>query len=150
MQELTIITGRLGANAEIKETNGQKYVKMLMVCDRGHYDTHGNWVDVAMWYNVTLWREIKIDRFKKGAVVTAYGMLTPKLYKDKEGNTKIDLSLRADNIKLLVKAAGETTTENNTAPPSTTPPQPAADSFDAMVQKAVSEKNQLPDDDLPF
>lgn len=147
MQELTIITGRLGADAKIQETNGQKYIKLLVACDRGHYDTSGNWVDQVMWYNVTLWREIKIDRLKKGALVTAYGTLSPKLYKDKEGTTKIDMSLRADSIRLLVKAAGDSSAESNTAP-APTPSAPPAVAQPVSEYAATSSKEI--EDDLPF
>lgn len=147
MYELTIITGRLGTDAKIQETNGQKYVKLLIACDRGHYDTAGNWVDHTMWYNVTLWRETKIDRLKKGALVTASGTLSPKLYRDKDNNTKIDMSLRADTIRLLVKAAGDSTTNSNPIPSAQPTPAPV---IAAPVSEYAATSSKDIEDDLPF
>lgn len=112
MFQQTTLVGRMGRDAEKKEVNSQKLVEFSIAVDNGYYDQSGEWIDRTNWYNCALWRDAKIDRLKKGAIVFVQGFLAPRIYTNHAGQPTIDLSLRVDTYRILHKAPEEQAQHN--------------------------------------
>lgn len=129
----TTIIGRLGRDPETKQTNGQTFVKLNIAVDNGYFDQTANqWVDRTAWYNCTIWREVKSTKMKKGAIVLVTGQLTPKIYRNNDGVSVIDMAMKVESYRVIVGTANENNSNS---------PVPNSDS---------SSESNSQKDDLPF
>lgn len=94
---LAIITGKLGADAEQKTINGRDYLR-LSVADRQR-DGSTLWVSVFTRYS-----EKMGEYLRKGAAITAIGNLTTGVYTAKDGTTKTDATIWANDITIAAFA----------------------------------------------
>jgi single-stranded DNA-binding protein len=102
MLHKTIIIGTLGRDVEIKEVNGKPLAQFDVVVDGGYYDKqNGAWVDRPIWYKCTCWKEVKPDRFKKGAKVYFEGEPKPSAYINKSLEPTVDNALAVHHYKIL-------------------------------------------------
>lgn len=132
---LTInLIGNLGADAQIKESNGRKFLSFNVAhtekfTQQGQVISRTQWVSVAMNH----YSDKLIPYLVRGAKVYVYGKLNTNIWYDKNKVANVSLNVMADNVELC-GLKSENTTVANAAP--------------ATVQKQV-KKNDAPSD-LPF
>lgn len=115
LQQLTII-GRLGKDADKGNTNNQPFVRLNVAVDTGYFDKANNqWVERTSWWNCTLWKDISVDRYKKGAIVMVQGTPLPSIYTGQDGVTRIDLKMKAEIFRILVKSPSDNSTAAETS-----------------------------------
>ncbi len=94
-----LIAGHLGADPEERFTATGKKVVTLRLAAR----TRQGGKDETIWYRVNIWGD-RFDRMlpylKKGSGIIVMGELSkPETYVDKEGNTRVSLTVSAETIK---------------------------------------------------
>lgn len=132
---LTInLIGNLGADAQIKESNGRKFLSFNVAhtekfTQQGQVISRTQWVSVAMNH----YSDKLIPYLVRGAKVYVYGKLNTNIWYDKNKIANVSLNVMADNVELC-GLKSETTTATNATP--------------NPEQKQV-KKNDAPSD-LPF
>lgn len=132
---LTInLIGNLGADAQIKESNGRKFLSFNVAhtekfTQQGQVISRTQWVSVAMNH----YSEKLIPYLVRGAKVYVYGKLNTNIWYDRNKVANVSLNVMADNVELC-GLKSETTTATNATP--------------NPEQKQV-KKNDAPSD-LPF
>ena len=101
MQNITTI-GRLGADPESKQA-GNSNVTELRLAVSGGKDRDGN--DQTTWYRVSVWGkqgEAISGRVGKGGRVMVMGrLMPPKIYRSKNGDPGLDLTINADTVRII-------------------------------------------------
>ncbi|NGX54144.1 MAG: Single-stranded DNA-binding protein [Chlamydiae bacterium] len=93
------IAGHLGADAEERFTaTGKRVVSLRIACK-----VRQGGKDDTIWWRVNIWND-RFDKMipylRKGSGVIVIGeMSKPETYVDKEGNTRVSLTLSAESIK---------------------------------------------------
>lgn len=93
------ITGRLGADCELRQTQkGTKVAQFTVAEDRGYGDRKETiWVKCALFGE----RAEKIAPYlTKGTMVEAWGQISASAFKGKDGNPRASLDLNVQEIKL--------------------------------------------------
>lgn len=102
------VIGHLGADAEVKEIRGKKYVAFSVAHKKYHRDNEGNKTETTQWINV-LWfgdgHGIQ-PLLKKGSKVFVRGHQNVHSYTDRSGNTQISISVSASEVVLCSLAQG--------------------------------------------
>ncbi len=128
-----ILVGNLGKDPEVRYLdNGVAVANFSLATTENYKNKAGERVSQAEWHNVVLWRglaEVAEKYLKKGASVYIEGKIKTRKWEDKEGNTRYNTEILADNMTML---GGKQSQQENVAP------TPAADT---TADKA---------DDLPF
>ena len=94
-----LIAGHLGADPEVRFTNGgQKVTTLRLACN-----SRKSGKEETMWWRVTIWGE-QFDRLmphlKKGSSLIVTGeMSKPEIYTDREGKPQLSLNMTASNIQ---------------------------------------------------
>lgn len=125
------IIGTIGADAEVKEFSGKKYVSLSVACNDYVKDQQGNRTETTTWVSVLWYGDGGglLPYLKKGAKVFIRGNLKAKAYTDKQGAAQASININAFEVQLCgFKSDGNS---NTTAQATTT--------------KASSQN-----DDLPF
>ncbi|MCU0349911.1 MAG: single-stranded DNA-binding protein [Flavobacterium sp.] len=102
MQELMII-GNLGKDAEIKGTNGNEFMVFTVAVTEKYKDLEGVQKEKTNWYDCINKKTDLAKFIKKGEKILVRGKLQVSLYKDKEGNTKVNLSIQSNYLEFLSK-----------------------------------------------
>ena len=140
------ITGRLGADSEIKTSNkGNQFVTMRIASN-----DFVNGENVTTWVRV-LWsgeRAVKMqEHMKKGSLVSVRGTLRASLYDTKSGEKAISYDLFADRVDFVSSGSGATQSNEAVAETGTfkrqEPQAVAAPSVETVPSTST-------DDDLPF
>ncbi len=128
-----ILVGNLGKDPEVRYLdNGVAVANFSLATTENYKNKAGERVSQTEWHNIVLWRglaEVAEKYLKKGASVYIEGKIKTRKWEDKEGNTRYNTEILADNMTML---GGKPSQENNAPYP------PAADT---TADKA---------DDLPF
>ncbi len=128
-----ILVGNLGKDPEVRYLdNGVAVANFSLATTENYKNKAGERVSQTEWHNIVLWRglaEVAEKYLKKGASVYIEGKIKTRKWEDKEGNTRYNTEILADNMTML---GGKPSQENNAPNP------PAADT---TADKA---------DDLPF
>jgi single-strand DNA-binding protein len=154
MLEKIIVSGRLGRDAEVKESQtGSKFSTFSIAVSR---KIKGE--EVTNWYEVTSNQTGGIIPYlKKGSYVTVIGDFSPSLYK-KNDTCHLNLRVNADSITFAAtgtkKEDGETTTTYS-KPSTSTPSKKTNVPIDDVPGVDLDELNDNnssseEDDDLPF
>ena len=143
MQYLQII-GRLGADSELKTSkNGKQFLSMRVASN----DFIGG-ENLTTWISV-LWggeSAVKMaEHLKKGSQVIINGTPKYSLYKTKNGESAIDVSVFADRVDFVSSNSGGTQSNEAVAETGTFKKKEPAVAAAATVN---SETNEA--DDLPF
>jgi single-strand DNA-binding protein len=138
---LVIISGRLGKDPEIRNTERASIASFSLAVGDGYKNKQGEQVDRTHWINCVSFREklneAVIEKYVfKGSKVTIQGTLQQRTWEDKDGNTRYALDVVIDSLFL-----GER-------------PQQS----DSTVRQVIAEgnnpepqtKQEGNDDDLPF
>ena len=142
MQYLQII-GRLGADSELKTSkNGKQFLSMRVASN----DFIGG-ENLTTWISV-LWggeRAVKMaEHLKKGSQVIINGTPKYSLYKTKNGESAIDVSVFADRVDFVSSNSGSTQSNEAVAETGTFKKKEPA----VAAATVNSEANET--DDLPF
>jgi len=151
----TEVIGRLGADSEVKTSkNGNNFVTMRVASNgfsNGERTT--TWVSVV-WSGE---RALKMAQYmKKGSSIIAYGEQRLSIYKDKNGEPQIDITLMADSVMFDPNSSngsnsGETQANEAVTDTGTLKPKAAKKNSEPQPAMATVEAQASTDvDDLPF
>jgi single-strand DNA-binding protein len=132
------IIGNIGADAEIKEFSGKKYVSFCVAHSDFSKDQNGNKIEQTTWVSI-LWYGDGGGLFqylKKGAKVFVRGRQKVKLYADKNGMAQFAINVNANEVILCgVRGESDNTDKSGGIPMQQNPQSPI--------------NNDMPDD-FPF
>lgn len=91
------VFGCLGRDARVINTKNGSLISLALAIDRGTKDSpKTEWVEVLMDENP----DFKMENFKKGSLVGAFGELFPEFYQSGTGNAHAVSKMRADHVFL--------------------------------------------------
>lgn len=100
--------GNLGADAAIRNVNGTSFMAFRIAATNTRRDASGNKIDTTTWISCTAAPSEKLFNYmKKGTQVFIRGKANLSIYNGKNGPS-IDVSCRADELKLLSSNNTET------------------------------------------
>ena len=127
-----ILIGNLGKDPEVRYLdNGVAVANLSLATTENYKNKEGERVSQTEWHNIVLWRglaEVAEKYLKKGASVYIEGKIKNRKWEDKDGNTRYNTEILADNMTML----GGKKSQENVTPTS---------AVDVPADKA---------DDLPF
>jgi len=136
-----ILIGNLGANPELRYTQGQQAVANLRIATTERWtDKNGQKQEATEWHRVVVWgrqAEICGQYLTKGRQVFIEGSIRTRQWQDQQGQKRFTTEIVARNVQML-GGRGERPAEDVEA---TVPPDEGAirDDFGGG-----------PDDDIPF
>lgn len=139
------ITGRLTHDPELRTTQSGISVVTFSLANQRNYKNSAGERDTD-FFNVTAWRstaEFVSQYFSKGSLIIVDGRLESRKYTDKDGNNRVAIEIKADNVYF-----GESKENKNAAQPSAAPVAPAGNGGDFVPDFSAVE--DMEDDDLPF
>ena len=96
------LIGNIGKDAELKDTNGNKFISFSVGTNEKFKDQDGNKVEKTTWVSCILSKDSAVKDFlKKGTKVFVEGDLSVKCYKNSEGNYQAAVNCRVRRIELL-------------------------------------------------
>lgn len=98
------ITGRVAFDAELKDINGKKYIR-VSVPQQDRRDGPTTWVDVMASAGQN--PEGAMAVLRKGAIVTAQGDLKVRPFASRDGGAKVDVTLWTGRINVEQYARDE-------------------------------------------
>ena len=136
-----ILIGNLGANPELRYTQGQQAVANLRLATTEKWtDKSGQKQEATEWHRVVVWgkqAEIVNQYLTKGRQVYIEGSIRTRQWQDQQGQKRYTTEIVARNVQMLGGRGGERSDD----PGATIPPDESAirDDFGGG-----------PDDDIPF
>ncbi len=96
------IIGTIGADAEVKEFGGKKYVSFSVACTEYSKDQKGNKTEYTTWVSILWYGDGGglLPYLKKGAKIFIRGNLRTKVYSDKNGTPQVSVSVNASEVQL--------------------------------------------------
>lgn len=97
------LIGHLGADAEVKDVNGSKFIA-CRVADRSRWkDAEGTVHESTRWIDVTLRADSPLLQYlKKGTMIYCRGTLTTRIYSsEKDRCQKCGMTIGAIEVQLL-------------------------------------------------
>lgn len=134
------ITGRVTADPELRKTASDISVTSFSIANQRNYKNAAGERDTD-FFNVTAWRataDFVTKYFTKGTLITVDGRLESRKYTDKNGNNRIAIEIKADNVYFG-------NNKNETRSPSDFEPDE-----DDFVPDFSTTTYEMEDDDLPF
>lgn len=127
---MEVLTGRLTADATVKEISGGKQVVNFSIAVNDRYKTKsGEAKENTRYFRCAYWNSTGIAPFlKKGGLVGLTGRIDLQVWNDQEGHAKGVLTLNVNNIKLHGKSQKQ----------------------DAATSEEQMQPGSQPTDDLPF
>lgn len=98
------ISGRLGFDPELRQTNGGTSVVNLSVANNRSIKNSEGREFVADWYKITLFgrdAEVIAEYAKKGSALAFNGRLQMERYEDRDGNPRSSVVLVANSFEFL-------------------------------------------------
>ncbi len=100
-----ILVGNLGKDPEVRYLdNGVAVANFSLATTESYKNKQGERVSQTEWHNIVLWRglaEVAEKWLKKGASIYIEGKIRTKKWEDKEGNTRYNTEILADNMTML-------------------------------------------------
>ena len=113
-----ILVGNLGKDPEVRYLdNGVAVANFSLATTENYKNKEGERVSQTEWHNIVLWRglaEVAEKYLKKGASVYIEGKIKTRKWEDKEGNTRYNTEILADNMTML---GGKQSQENVVSTP---------------------------------
>lgn len=129
--------GNLGADAILKDLNGQKYIAFSVAHTESYKDSQGQRRERTTWVSCLKYGESPVINYlKKGTRVFVRGELSAKAY-EAGGTVQAGINCRVRELQLL---SGTRTEQTDT--------QPAAAPAQTPTSAAYQQPND--EDDLPF
>jgi len=115
---MEVLTGRLTANATVKEISEDKQVVNFSVAVNDNYKTKdGQKVESVRYFKCAYWASAAIAPFlKKGGLVELAGRIDLQVWNDMEGKAKGTLTMHINNIRLLGNTKNQETNIEKPAP----------------------------------
>lgn len=132
-----ILVGNLGKDPEVRYLDsGVAVANFSLATTENYKNKQGEKVSQTEWHNIVLWRglaEVAEKWLKKGSSVYIEGKIRTNKWEDKEGKTRYNTEILADNMTMLGN-------KNN------------SEDSDRNNSQSISEKKSVNDgnDDLPF
>ena len=109
-QQITLI-GHLGADPELRHTqDGTPVTSFRVATNRRWRAQDGTAQEETVWFGVSAWErqaELCNQYLAKGQRVLVVGEIRePRIYTDREGNTRASLDVRARNVRFLSSLDG--------------------------------------------
>ena len=131
-----ILVGNLGKNPEVKYLDsGVAVANFTLATTENYKNKEGERVSQTEWHNIVLWRglaEVAEKWLKKGSSVYIEGKIKTRKWEDKDGNTRYNTEILADNMTML----GGKSNADATSPVSS--------------ESTTSKSSEDTADDLPF
>ena len=100
-----ILVGNLGKDPEVRYLDsGVAVANFSLATTESYKNKEGERVNQTEWHNVVLWRglaEIAEKYLKKGSSVYIEGKIKNRKWEDKDGNTRYNTEILADNMTML-------------------------------------------------
>ena len=132
-----ILVGNLGKDPEVRYLDsGVAVANFSLGTTENYKNKQGEKVSQTEWHNIVLWRglaEVAEKWLKKGSSVYIEGKIRTNKWEDKEGNTRYNTEILADNMTMLGNRINSDVSDKN-------------DSKTVSEIKNVNDEN----DDLPF
>ena len=132
-----ILVGNLGKDPEVRYLDsGVAVANFSLETTENYKNKQGEKVSQTEWHNIVLWRglaEVAEKWLKKGSSVYIEGKIRTNKWEDKEGNTRYNTEILADNMTMLGNRINSDVSDKN-------------DSKTVSEIKNVNDEN----DDLPF
>ena len=132
-----ILVGNLGKDPEVRYIDsGVAVANFSLATTENYKNKQGEKVSQTEWHNIVLWRglaEVAEKWLKKGSSVYIEGKIRTNKWEDKEGNTRYNTEILADNMTMLGNRINADVSDKN-------------DIKTASEIKSVNDEN----DDLPF
>ena len=132
-----ILVGNLGKDPEVRYLDsGVAVANFSLATTENYKNKQGEKVSQTEWHNIVLWRglaEVAEKWLKKGSSVYIEGKIRTNKWEDKEGNSRYNTEILADNMTMLGNRINSDVSDKN-------------DSKTASEVKSVNDEN----DDLPF
>ena len=132
-----ILVGNLGKDPEVRYLDsGVAVANFSLATTENYKNKQGEKVSQTEWHNIVLWRglaEVAEKWLKKGSSVYIEGKIRTNKWEDKEGNTRYNTEILADNMTMLGNRINADVSDKN-------------DIKTTSEIKSVNDEN----DDLPF
>ena len=132
-----ILVGNLGKDPEVRYLDsGVAVANFSLATTENYKNKQREKVSQTEWHNIVLWRglaEVAEKWLKKGSSVYIEGKIRTNKWEDKEGNTRYNTEILADNMTMLGNRINSDVSDKN-------------DSKTVSEIKSVNDEN----DDLPF
>ena len=100
-----ILVGNLGKDPEVRYLDsGVAVANFSLATTENYKNKQGEKVSQTEWHNIVLWRglaEVAEKWLKKGSSVYIEGKIRTNKWEDKEGNTRYNTEILADNMTML-------------------------------------------------
>ena len=100
-----ILVGNLGKDPDVRYLDsGVAVANFSLATTENYKNKQGEKVSQTEWHNIVLWRglaEVAEKWLKKGSSVYIEGKIRTKKWEDKEGNTRYNTEILADNMTML-------------------------------------------------
>jgi len=122
-----ILVGNLGKDPEVKYLDsGVAVANFSLATTENYKNKEGERVSQTEWHNIVLWRglaEVAEKWLKKGSSVYIEGKIKTRKWEDKDGNTRYNTEILADNMTMLggksnADSTSPTSSESTTSKPS--------------------------------
>lgn len=127
-----ILVGNLGKDPEVRYLdNGVAVANFSLATTESYKNKAGERVSQTEWHNIVVWRglaEVAEKYLKKGASVYIEGKIKTRKWEDKEGNTRYNTEILADNMTML----GGKPSSESPAPSSVPAPDTTTDKADDL------------------
>ena len=127
-----ILVGNLGKDPEVKYLDsGVAVANFSLATSESYKNKQGERVNQTEWHNIVLWRglaEVAEKWLKKGSSVYIEGKIKTRKWEDKDGNTRYNTEILADNMTML----GSKPTSEPEASPATPEQQSETDTADDL------------------
>lgn len=131
------ITGRLTANAAVRNAKGEKKVTGFTIAMNRTYKKDGEKKTITTYVDCSYWINSGVAEYlKKGTLVQLYGDIDVNAWMDRDGNAKGRLTFHTQTIKILAQPGKGTAEVSVTADP--------------KAKSKASATGTPDEDDLPF
>ena len=100
-----ILLGNLGKDPEVRYLdNGVAVANFSLATTENYKNKAGERVSQTEWHNIVLWRglaEVAEKYLKKGSSIYIEGKIKTRKWEDKDGNTRYNTEILADNMSML-------------------------------------------------
>jgi len=100
-----ILLGNLGKDPEVRYLdNGVAVANFSLATTENYKNKAGERVSQTEWHNIVVWRglaEVAEKYLKKGASVYIEGKIKTRKWENKDGNTRYNTEILADNMTML-------------------------------------------------
>jgi single-strand DNA-binding protein len=136
-----ILVGNLGANPEVRHTQGGQMVANLRLATTERWtDRSGQKQEATEWHRVVVWgrqAEIVSQYLTKGRQVYIEGRIRTRQWQDQQGQKRFSTEIVAQNVQLLGSRSERA-------------PGEEVDATAAPEDTVTADFGGGPDDDIPF